>query len=74
MEHELEPDPAHPLRPDDPDVAADHECAGDVEQYIGDPVDDDEVDVAIDAFLAEDEDDLDGDGQPDPPAEAEEAP
>jgi hypothetical protein len=60
------------LHPEDPELAADAECAGDVEQFIGDPVaGDDEVDVAIDAFLAEDEEDLDGDGEPDP-AEVEE--
>ena len=54
--------------------ADDVDCAdGDVEQFIGDPVGDDEVDVAIDAMLAGDEADLDGDGQPDPPDDDEAA-
>lgn len=64
-----------PTDPTDPELAADVDCAdGDVEQHIGDPVadGDDVVEVAIDAMAAEDEDDLDGDGQPDPPDEHEE--
>lgn len=69
MEHDLDPALVRDMHPDDPELAADDDCAGDVEQYVGDPVADDEVDVAIDAFLAEDEEDLDGDGLPDPPAE-----
>lgn len=61
-------DAAVPTDPTDPELAADVECAdGDVEQHIGDPAGDDLLEVAIDAMAAEDEDDLDGDGQPDPP-------
>lgn len=62
------------MHPEDPELAADADCADDVEQHIGDPVTDDdadEVEAAIDAFLAEDEDDLDGDGLPDPPDDGE---
>jgi hypothetical protein len=52
----------------DPETAADVDCAGDVEHLAGAPAgDDDELEVAIDAMVAEDEDDLDGDGEPDPP-------
>jgi hypothetical protein len=64
-EQELDQELVQHMSPEDPELAADAECAGDVEQFIGDPIDDD-LDVAIDAMLAEDEDDLDGDGLPDP--------
>ncbi len=60
--------------PTNPDIAGDVDCAaGDVEQYAGDPVDDDDLEVAIDAMLAGDEPDLDGDGQADPPDTGQEA-
>lgn len=61
--------------PADPELAADADCAdGDVERFIGNPVTDDHdpTEVAIDAMVAEDEPDLDGDGKPDPPDDHEE--
>jgi hypothetical protein len=70
---DINPELVQTMHPEDPELAADVDCAGDVEQHIGEPVDDsdDEVEAAIDAFLAEDEDDLDGDGLPDPPDDGE---
>ncbi len=48
-----------------PDLAADLD--DDVEAHAGPPADEDDLEVAIDVMVAGDEDDLDGDGLPDPP-------
>lgn len=52
----------------EPELSADNDPNFDgTGQTPGTPLDDDPLEVAIDAITAADEDDLDGDGEPDPP-------